>query len=111
MKKLLRSLDERDLEWKEQADGKGKILEKTLNHDPSTGASTKLAKFLPGYEGDTEDDHELWEEVYYLEGELIETTRKITYRPGMYECIPPHTMHGPYSTKVGCLLLEVYYQK
>ena len=109
MKKEYRSLDTNGVEWREVSGTMGMVFEKLFNVDSNTGAITHLLKFLPGYDSEDELEHDFWEEVFYLEGELREKKRGLTLKGEMYECIPPHTKHGPYATKTGCLAFEVRY--
>jgi len=85
------------------------MMQKTLNIDLSTGVYTRIVRMLPGFESKVEDEHDYWEEVFYLEGELVEEKKRITLKRHSYECIPPHTKHGPFKTEVGCELLVITY--
>jgi quercetin dioxygenase-like cupin family protein len=88
--------------------GKGIMLLKELNADPASGTRTTVVRFSPGYM-EPEQEHDFWEECYCIEGELREEKKAYTLKAGSYECLPPHTKHGPYSTKVGCVLFIVEY--
>lgn len=74
---------------------------------PETGAFTRLLKFEPGTATTATLDHECWEEVYIIEGELIANGE--TYTKGMTAVRPPHMPHGPFKTIHGCMTYEVHY--
>jgi hypothetical protein len=94
------------LEW---ADAGGGISERVLSRDPD-GTLTRLARWAPGtLSGEQVIRHEYVEEVYLLEGELIDVTLEQTFRPGDYACRPPGMPHGPYRTETGCTMLEIRY--
>ena len=85
---------------------------KILNLDHSTGFGTRLLKFPPGVETSEVIVHDFWEEVYILEGELHDKHLNATFTTGMYACRPPGMRHGPYSSPIGCMTLDVpYYNK
>ena len=48
------------------------MVEKILNLDYSTGVGTRLLKFPPGVETSAVIVHDFWEEVYILEGCLLQ---------------------------------------
>lgn len=87
------------------------LSERVLCEDPETGAFTRLLKFEPGT--DTSPNgvltHEIWEEVWILEGSLHDLTLNETFTAGMYACRPPGMKHGPWTTEEGCLTFEVRY--
>lgn len=87
------------------------LSERILSEDPETGAFTRILKFEPGT--DTSPNgvltHEIWEEVWILEGSLYDITLDQTFTEGMYACRPPGMEHGPWRTEEGCLTFEVRY--
>ena len=88
------------------------MVEKILNLDHSTGVGTRLLKFPPGVETSAVIVHDFWEEVYVLEGELHDKRLNAAFTTGMYACRPPGMQHGPYSSPIGCMTLDVlYYNK
>jgi quercetin dioxygenase-like cupin family protein len=76
----------------------------TLFENRLTGESTVLMKVAPGAFADIHS-HELLEEIYVLEGEFADQTRR--YAKGQY-CIraagAPHTA----TSESGCVILLVY---
>jgi len=56
--------------------------------------------------------HDIWEEVYILEGAFEDLELKQTFRAGEYACRPPGMRHGPWRSDTGCITFEVrYYSK
>jgi hypothetical protein len=58
--------------------------------------------------------HEYWEEVYVVSGDLIVGSDRngqggTRFGPHTYACRPPGTVHGPFKSETGCLLLEMHY--
>jgi len=58
--------------------------------------------------------HEYWEEVYVISGDLIVGSDRhgkggTRFGPHTYACRPPGTLHGPFKSETGCLLLEMHY--
>jgi len=64
----------------------------------------------PGVETSETLSHDVWEEIYVLEGTYIDKGKNITLKPGMYGCRPPGMKHGPYSFPEGVLCLEMRYR-
>ena len=87
------------------------IAEKILSQDPASGDVTRLVRFESGVETEGTIAHDFWEEVWILEGELIDLGKRETYRAGMYACRPPGMLHGPYRIPRGCVTLELRYGK
>ena len=72
------------------------VEEKILAVDPSSGDVTRLLRFAAGVETRETITHDFWEEVWILEGELVDLGKKQTFTAGMYACRPPGMVHGPY---------------
>ena len=84
-----------------------KILAGSLDEANNRGSRTRLLRFAPGVFTTKPFFHEYWEEIFQLSGTL--TVGGQTYGPMTYACRPPHVYHGPFSSKEGCLLLEIHY--
>ena len=84
--------------------------QKILSIDPETGNYTRLLRVEPGVETSETLSHDVWEEVYVLEGTYYDKGKNITLKPGMYGCRPPGMKHGPYSFPEGALCLEMRYR-
>lgn len=87
------------------------VQQKILSRDEETGDVTRLLKFDAGVETKEPITHDFWEEVWILEGELIDLGKKQTFTAGMYACRPPGMLHGPYRVPKGCTTLEFRYYK
>jgi len=86
------------------------VEEKILSRDEQAGDVTRLLRFQPGVETQGTIAHDFWEEVWILEGELIDLGKKQTFTAGMYACRPPGMLHGPYRVpQPGCMTLEIRY--
>ena len=92
------------------AGGRG-VREKILAHDPATGNVTRLLRFDAGVETTETIAHEFWEEVWILDGDMIDVGKGQTFSAGMYACRPPGMRHGPYRVASGCTLFETRYRK
>src|ERR1041385_2700395 len=65
------------------------VQQKILSRDPDTGSVTRLLKFDAGVETTETITHDFWEEVWILEGQLIDLGKGQTFTAGMYACRPP----------------------
>jgi hypothetical protein len=84
-----------------------KILAGGLDPANQRGSQTRLLRFQPGAFTTEPFEHDYWEEVFLIEGDLIVGGEKFT--PWTYAVRPPHTPHGPFKSDRGCLLLETHY--
>jgi hypothetical protein len=87
--------------------------EKVLSRDANDPAVlTRLVRWAPGLDtsGAGVIIHDYAEEVYLLEGELIDLTLGQAFRAGHYASRQPGMRHGPYRTPVGCTMLEIRYR-
>ena len=105
-----------DYAWGEVGEERGGpipgIKEKLLSVDPETGAYTRLVIFEPGFRFDRPLQHPFWEELYILEGHMIDYRTDTLYTKGYYGLRPPGVEHGPFGTELGCTLLELaWYDK
>ena len=87
------------------------IDEKILSRDPVSGDLTRLLRISPGTETSDTIVHDFWEEVWILEGSLIDLGQGQTFSAGMYACRPPGMRHGPYRSPGGALLFETRYRR
>lgn len=100
-----------EYEWRPVEGDTLGIKEKILSLDPKTQSYTRLLKFPPGIRTSETLVHDFWEEVYIVEGELIDLGKKKTYGKGFYACRPPGMKHGPYEIPRGCITFEIRYYK
>ncbi len=87
------------------------VEQKILSRDPGSGDVTRLLRFAAGVETSETITHDFWEEVWILEGELIDVGKSQRFTAGMYACRPPGMVHGPYRVPGGCVTLEIRYGK
>ncbi|ALS23954.1 MULTISPECIES: cupin domain-containing protein [Paenibacillus] len=90
------------------------LSERVIAKDPETGVATRILIFEPGT--DTTPNgvqiHDFWEELYVIEGSLIDLTLNQEFTAGMVACRPPGMKHGPWISPNGCKTFEVrYYSK
>lgn len=85
------------------------VRQRILSRDPATGDVTRLLQFDAGVETTETIAHDFWEEVWILEGELIDLGKQQTFTAGMYACRPPGMLHGPYRVPKRCMTLEIRY--
>lgn len=83
------------------------ITELIITECPETKVFTRLLKFEPGVKSDKTLEHECWEEVYIIYGDLCADGN--VYTAGMTAVRPPHMPHGPFSSETGCMTYEVHY--
>lgn len=84
-----------------------KVLAGKLDEQARTGTRSRLLRFQPGAFTTEPFEHEYWEEVFLVEGDL-EVGGEV-FEPITYAVRPPHTPHGPFKSKNGCLLFEIHY--
>jgi hypothetical protein len=53
--------------------------------------------------------HDVWEEVWILEGAITDLSLGQTFTAGMYAGRPPGMPHGPWISLEGCMTFEVRY--
>ena len=97
-------------EWEEVKEAGQGIFEKILSLDPDTGNLTRLLRLQGGARIEKTQAHDFCEEVYVLEGYMIDTAKDVTAAPGYYACRPVAMIHGPYVVPVSCLCFESRYQ-
>lgn len=89
------------------------LYQRVLAGDPEGPDHTRMLKFEQGT--DTTPNgvqvHDYWEEVYILEGSIIDLSLNQEFRAGMYACRPPGMRHGPWKAPAGCITFEVRYRQ
>jgi hypothetical protein len=81
------------------------IEQKVLSLDAATGDVTRLLRFAAGVATEETISHDFWEEVWIVEGAVVDLGKNATYTAGMYACRPPG--EGQPS---GALLFEIRYR-
>jgi hypothetical protein len=89
------------------------ILAGFLDEKNKRGFRTRHLRFEPGVYTTKPFLHEYWEEVYLVSGDLIVGSDENgnggeSFGPNTYACRPPGTLHGPFKSVGGCLLLEIH---
>ena len=94
------------------ADATGQLSELVLSRDAEGGAVTRLLRFAPGTDTSANGTvtHDVWEEIWIVEGSLHDLRLSKTFTKGMYACRPPGMPHGPWRSDGGCLMFEVRYR-
>ena len=85
------------------------VRQKILSRDADTGDVTRLLRFDAGVETTETITHDFWEEVWILDGEMVDLGKRQTFSAGMYACRPPGMVHGPYRVPHGCTIFEIRY--
>jgi len=98
-------------EWEQVAGYPEGIRQRVLSADPESGDHTRLLSFPAGVETQERLAHDFWEEVYIVDGYLIDKTLGQKFTKGMYACRAPGMLHGPYSAPEGCVTFEMRYFK
>lgn len=100
-----------DGEWRAVSDQVSGIDEQILSRDPDSGDYTRLMRFEPGADSTPlgVQEHDFWEEVYIVSGDLTDLTLGTTFSAGMYACRPPGMVHGPWRSENGVLMVELRY--
>jgi hypothetical protein len=91
-----------------------KILTDDLDEAAKTGARRQLIRFAPGTVTATPAVHDFWEDAFLLHGDLMDgrAAGKPEVSAPAYACRAPGTPHGPFSSRQGCVILELqYYRK
>ncbi|MFF7600850.1 cupin domain-containing protein [Streptomyces mirabilis] len=97
--------------WRAPAGAGPGIEECVLAEDPASGRRTALVRWAPGTDTSAAGvaRHDVWEEVYLVEGALYDRTLDRTFTAGMYACRPPGMPHGPWTSPDGVTMLVITY--
>ncbi|WP_028551232.1 hypothetical protein [Paenibacillus sp. UNC451MF] len=90
------------------------LTERVIAKDSDSGVATRILIFAPNT--DTTPNgvqiHDFWEELYIIEGSIIDLSLNQEFTAGMVACRPPGMKHGPWISPNGCKTFEVrYYAK
>lgn len=100
--------EDSDFRWEEVEEGSDGIYEMVMYRDDD-GSHTRFLRMEPGASFDERLEHDFYEELYILEGGIIDTTLDEAFTAGMYACRTPGMPHGPYEAPVGFLSMEFRY--
>ena len=97
--------------WDVIEGGDGLLEQLTLAIDENTGDYTRLTRFKPG--ADTASfgvkSHAYPEEIMIIKGRLYDAAFDRWLEVGDYASRPPGELHGPFTTDIGCVVLEMSY--
>jgi len=85
--------------------------QKILTEDPDKMFVTRMLKVDPGCRSTETFVHDFWEEVYIVEGSIVDLRLNREFTAGQYACRPPGMPHGPWKSPNGCTTFEVRYTK
>lgn len=108
MKQELEFFDVSSLPW-EAVEGSPGMEQKILSGDKTSADLTRLVRIKGGSDYHEPLVHDFWEEIWALEGEMLDKRTGQTYTAGMYSCRPPGMVHGPFRFITDCLMFEVRY--
>jgi ChrR Cupin-like domain len=95
--------------WNSISGFEGLIEELTLSTDKDSGEYTRLTRFYPG--ADTTavggKSHDYPEEIFIVSGRLFDRAFNMWLESGHYASRPPGEVHGPFTTDIGCVVLEI----
>jgi ChrR Cupin-like domain len=90
------------------------LSQRVIAQIPDSPVATRILQFEPGT--DTSPNgvqlHDFWEELYIIEGSIIDLELDEEFKAGAVACRPPGMKHGPWISPNGCKIFEVrYYSK
>lgn len=108
MKEALEFFDPARIAW-EAVDGMPGMEQKILSGDKDSPDHTRLARVAGGTSYDIALSHDFYEEIWVLEGSIVDKSTGDTYTAGMYACRPPGMSHGPFEFTEDAVFFEVRY--
>jgi hypothetical protein len=103
--------EENNIEWSPVEGYPDGIHEKVLYRDEEDGSHSRLIRVEAGIETEEPFEHDFFEEVFVLEGWMIDHRLDKEYGTGYYAMHPPGMIHGPFSFPVGLLAFEARYYR
>ncbi|MGH8805630.1 MAG: cupin, partial [Polaromonas sp.] len=90
------------------------ILGDNLDRAAGTGSRTRLARWSAGALIDQPVVHDFHEEVFIIEGDLVVGCDAAgqggqSFGAYTFACRPPGAVHGPFTSRGGCVMLEFQY--
>jgi len=91
-----------------------KILASDLDETDKRGHRSRLLRIEPGSYTTQPFVHDHWEEVFLFQGDLIVGNDAggrggEQFHAPTYAVRPPGVLHGPFTTRTGCILFELHY--
>lgn len=89
------------------------LSERVISQDDKGENLARVLEFQPGTDTTPNgvQTHDYWEEIYIIEGSVVDLTLNQTFSKGMVASRPPGMKHGPWKTSEGCIMYEVRYYK
>ncbi|WHY67705.1 cupin domain-containing protein [Neobacillus sp. SuZ13] len=90
------------------------LSQRIIAQIPGSIVATRILQFEPGTNTSPMGVqlHDFWEELYIIEGSIIDLELNEEFKAGAVACRPPGMKHGPWKTSEGCKIFEVrYYTK
>ena len=112
------AVDRADAAWTAVDSTAGRIeeivLADNLDAASGTGSRTRLARWSAGALIDRPVVHDFHEEVFIVEGDFVvgcdaEGQGGETFGAYTFACRPPGALHGPFTSRTGCVLFEICY--
>ncbi len=113
-KEELEFFDTHSKPWRDVPGSKcARLHECILTGYPTTGNYSRMLRFDPGCDTTANGvlTHDFWEEVYIVEGSIVDLRLNQEFTAGQYACRPPGMPHGPWKSPKGCTTFEVRYTK
>lgn len=89
------------------------LSQRVISEDSESGDLARVLEFAPGT--DTSSNgvqvHDYWEEIYIIDGSVVDLTLNKEFTKGMVASRPPGMKHGPWKSPNGCTMFEVRYYK
>lgn len=89
------------------------LAERVISKEQESKDLVRILEFAPGTDTTVNgvQIHDYWEELYILEGSVIDLTLNEEFSAGMVASRPPGMRHGPWKSPNGCKMFEVRYYK
>lgn len=110
-KPALEFFDISSIEWEPCGGIREGLFMKVLSRNEETGEYTRLLRWEPGDAINEILVHDFWEEIYILQGRILDLGLNQEYTAGMYACRPPGMKHGPAKALESTVMFEVTYYK
>jgi hypothetical protein len=84
-----------------------------ISQDSEARDLVRILEFAPGTDSSPNgvQVHDYWEEIYIIDGSVIDLTLNKEFSKGMVASRPPGMKHGPWKSLHGCTMFEVRYYK
>lgn len=89
------------------------LYERVISESTSGSELVRILEFSPGTDTTPNgvQSHDYWEELYIIEGSVIDLSLNKKFSKGMVASRPPGMKHGPWKSPNGCIMFEAHYTK